>query len=194
MGTPLHDLTGAYVQGDILHQILMMKNGNDSSAELAKEICSEHSAQIILEDGALRRPDVRFGHEEAQYPGVIIEIANPQEDKNLEDLAEQYVLETSGSVRVVIGIKLGYCGGKLTAGLSVWRPHCVVENGEEFLISKCEINSEVRAVKSLCLCVADKSRFFARKMVRQWEENRLYFRFRTLCHLNLLKSSKTPEK
>jgi hypothetical protein len=162
MPTVVHELLGECLKRDILKQIQMIADSNDSSADLAKGIDSEGSAFILLEDGGTRCPDVRFRHVNALYPGVIIEISNSQQQKSLAYLADQYIVETSGSVKVVIGIKLDY-GRTLKAELSVWRPQYVMENGQEFLISKHEIASEVKEVKSLCLCVTDKSRFFEGK-------------------------------
>lgn len=161
---PVHDLFMAHLKRDILRQIDKIIDGNDSIANLAKGIDSENSTLLPLEDGASRYPDARFRHVKAVHPGVIIEISNSQTTKDLGYLADQYIVETSGSVKVVVGIKLDY-GRTLKAELSLWRPQIVEESGQKRLISRQEVSSEVREVKNLCLCVTDERRFFVGKTV-----------------------------
>ena len=59
-------------------------------------------------------PDASFIHDDAQYPGVIIEVAYSQKKNRLGRLAENYILDSDASVRVVIGLDIEY--GK------EWRP------------------------------------------------------------------------
>jgi hypothetical protein len=68
-----------------------------------------------------RSPDCWFHHETRQYPSFIIEVANSQSTKSLQKLAEEYLLETNGEVRTVVGIDLDY-NDKNRATVSVWRP------------------------------------------------------------------------
>lgn len=79
-------------------------------------------------------------------------------------LADQYVADTNISVKAVIKIKLDY-SGTLKAELSSWRPQYVEGSGQQYLISKQEISSEVREVTNLCLHVTDESSFFVGEMV-----------------------------
>ena len=160
----VQSLLAASLVSDILEQIFKIREGNDSTAELAKGIKSRGSTLIKLQDGTTRYPDAQFRRVKALYPGVIIEISNSQTTKDLAYLADQYIVETSGSVKVVVGIKLDY-RGTLKAELSLWRPQIVEESERKYLISKQEISSEVREVKNLCSCVTDESRFFVRKTV-----------------------------
>ena len=166
MPASVHDELAEYLKEDISQQITKIMDGNDSTAELAKGIKSRGSTLITLQDGTTRYPDAQFRHVKALYPGVIIKISNLQTTKDLAYLADQYVVETSGSVKVVVGIKLDY-RGTLKAELSLWRPQYVKENGQEYLISKQEISSEIREVMKLYLCVTDESRFFVGKTVRR---------------------------
>lgn len=69
-------------------------------------------------------------------------------------------------MEIVIGIKLDN-RRSLKAEVLLWRPQIVEESGQRYLRSKQEISSEVREVKSLCLCVTDESRFFVGKTVPQ---------------------------
>jgi hypothetical protein len=67
-----------------------------------------------------RNPDAAFQHSEALWPGVIVEVANSQTKKSLVKLAEEYLLRSSGGIRVVIGLKLDYKKSK-KAWFSIWR-------------------------------------------------------------------------
>ncbi|KAH8723921.1 hypothetical protein GQ44DRAFT_577396, partial [Phaeosphaeriaceae sp. PMI808] len=80
-----------------------------------------------VENGAFNakskhEPDASFWHDDAQYPGVIIEVAYLQKRKRLGRLAEDYLMDSDASVRVVVGLDIEY-GKKKTseATLSVWR-------------------------------------------------------------------------
>jgi len=67
-------------------------------------------------------PDASFWHDDAQYPGVIIEVACSQKRKRLSRLAEDYLLDSDASVQVVVGLDIEY-GMKETskATFSTWR-------------------------------------------------------------------------
>ncbi len=67
-----------------------------------------------------RDPDAAFQHSEALWPGVIIEVANTQTEKSLVNLAEEYILRSTGGIHIVVGLKLDYKKSK-QAWFSVWR-------------------------------------------------------------------------
>lgn len=48
--------------------------------------------------------DATFQHDDALWPGVVIEVAYSQSSKDIPNLADDYILETNGSVRVVVGL------------------------------------------------------------------------------------------
>ncbi|KAF7511004.1 hypothetical protein GJ744_005550 [Endocarpon pusillum] len=79
-------------------------------------------------------PDASFWHDDAQYLGVIIEVAYSQKRKTLARLAEVYLLDSDASVQVVVGLNIEY--GKeesRKATMSVCRTHVVHTNdGDEF--------------------------------------------------------------
>jgi hypothetical protein len=77
---------------------------------------------MIRFEVSTHHPDASFGHEEAMYPGVIIEVAYSQKRKNLYRLAEDYLLKSDNSIRAVIGLDIEYgTPGSRKATLSVWR-------------------------------------------------------------------------
>ncbi|KAH7061029.1 hypothetical protein BKA63DRAFT_538703 [Paraphoma chrysanthemicola] len=67
-------------------------------------------------------PDASFGHDDAQYPGVIIEVTYSQKMKCLSRLAENYLFDSDASVRVVVGLDIQYGKDLSKATLSIWRP------------------------------------------------------------------------
>ncbi|KAF2270023.1 hypothetical protein CC78DRAFT_611691 [Lojkania enalia] len=65
-------------------------------------------------------PDISFGHKDAQYAGVIIEVAYSQKKKRLSRLAENCY--SDANVRVVVGLDIAYGKESRKATLSIWRP------------------------------------------------------------------------
>ena len=53
-------------------------------------------------------PDASFWHDDARYPGVIIEVAYSHKKKMLDRLAEDYLMDSDASVRVVVGLDIEY--------------------------------------------------------------------------------------
>ena len=89
-------------------------------------------------------PSASFWHDDAQYLGVIIEVAYSQKRKRLGKLAEDYLLDSDASVQVVVGLDIEY-GRKRSrqATFSVWRTHVVsTTNGKELRVAQ-EIADEV---------------------------------------------------
>lgn len=60
--------------------------------------------------------DASFWHDDARYPGVIIEIPYSQKKKRLDRLAEDYLMDSDASVRVVVGLHIEYESLKLLPG------------------------------------------------------------------------------
>jgi len=54
------------------------------------------------------KPDASFWHDNAQYPGVIIEVAYSQKRKRLGWLANNYLLDLDANVWVVISLDIKY--------------------------------------------------------------------------------------
>ncbi|EKV12619.1 hypothetical protein PDIG_42200 [Penicillium digitatum PHI26] len=79
-----------------------------------------------------RNPDASFKHEKAKYPGVIIEVCYSQKFRAAADLADDYILDTNGNVKLVIALNIEYRGSK-KATLSIWRPEDIIVDGVEEL-------------------------------------------------------------
>lgn len=115
------------------------------SAQFAKEVESDGSAAIDFEGSQFgsHDPDGQFRRSEANYPGVVLEVAYPQKAKDLPYLADEYILGSDGDIRAVIGIKLEYKESS-KATLSVWEPRIVPNGvGEDELVAMQVIADEV---------------------------------------------------
>jgi len=75
-----------------------------------KNITSYSSATVKFNSNGYRNhdPDVSFGHNDAKYPGFILEVLCSQKRKDLPRLAEDYILGLNGSIRAVVGLDLEY--------------------------------------------------------------------------------------
>lgn len=134
---------------DIVRQLIKIEDHTDLAADLVKGIHFDNSLILELEDGATRYPDFQFGYKNNQYPAIIVEISDTQSQKDLKFLADHYIVQSTGSVNVVIGIKLDY-EKTHKATISIWRPHLIEENnGKAYLTTREVVSSEVRVVKQL---------------------------------------------
>ena len=93
----------------------MIRSGLDRAALFAQKVWPTQSTEIsFLVDGAPSSTrskyelDTSFWHNDAQYPGVTIEIAYPQKRKRLGWLADDYFLDLDANVRVVVGLDIEY--------------------------------------------------------------------------------------
>ncbi|MCJ1250788.1 hypothetical protein MMC30_008016 [Trapelia coarctata] len=148
MPTNVHERLGCLIRSDIIEQLAEFRKGNNLAATLAQNIRPSGSASIFLEDGARRDPDMQFKYNGAHYPSLIVEIANTQSKKDggkdLPKLADQYITESGGSIRTVIGISLDYqCTKKAT--LSIWHPKYGSDvQGEYFAADETVMSQEFR--------------------------------------------------
>lgn len=151
MPTVLHESVISSVVKELQHQLRTLGAGVGLSAEFAQKVEACGSATIDFADTSYGKhdPDAQFGHLEAQYPGVVIEMSYSQKRRDLSHIADDYILGSDGDIRVVVGIDVEYRGSK-KATLSVWRPK-VEENeaGEAELIAEQTVVEQV-FIKWLC--------------------------------------------
>jgi hypothetical protein len=142
MPTILHEKFIANIVEEIQVQL---KSIEGASSEFAKEISSSGSASIKFADQeyGTHDPDAQFQHSKAQYPGVVIEVSYSQKRKDLERLADDYILGSDSDIRVVVGLDIEYKTDK-EATLSIWRPNIVTnEAGEKELVAQQTIRNQV---------------------------------------------------
>ncbi|CAI6342366.1 unnamed protein product [Periconia digitata] len=133
MPTSVHELFVDGVEDAIRSQLKVVRSGSGPEARFAQKVRPARSTEIKLpaEEGLPSRkskyePDASFWHDDAKYPGVIIEIAYSQKRKRLYRLAESYLLDSDASVQVVVGLDIEYGKkGSREATLSVWRAQVI---------------------------------------------------------------------
>jgi hypothetical protein len=158
MPTGVHELFIDGVEDAIRSQLKAIRSGSGNAARFAQKVRPARSTGIEfpVENAPPGRkskyePDASFWHDDAQYPGVIIEVAYSQEKKRLSRLAEDYLLDSDANIRIVVGLDIEYGKkGSRKATLSVWRTDLFhTPNGDE-----------LRAVQE----VADEVYYFVRKL------------------------------
>jgi hypothetical protein len=127
MPTGIHELFIDKLEDDIRSQLKAIRGGSDRKAQFAQKVQPARSTELRFPASASSskskyEPDASFIHDDAQYPGVIIEVAYSQKKKRLGRLAENYLLDSDASVRVVVGLDIEYGKESRKAALSIWRP------------------------------------------------------------------------
>jgi len=98
---------------------LLRQNEQGLIAEFARNIHKTNSAIVKFKDGSFYTPDGSFWHEEARFPGLVVEMVSSQAKEVLTKKAKAYILRSKGRISVV-----GLCIGveDKSASVSVWRP------------------------------------------------------------------------
>jgi len=113
------------IDWNIQDQLEAIRSESGTKADFAQELDSWGSAELDFEGIVDKHePDISFGHDRAKFPGVVIEIGLSQKKKSMNELAEDYLIDSEASIRVVVCVKLPYHPDDKSrkAMLSVWRP------------------------------------------------------------------------
>ena len=152
MLTGVHELFIDGVEDAIRSRLKTIRSGTGNVTRFAHKVRPARSTEIYfpVENGppnakSKYEPDTSFWHDDAQYPGIIVEVAYSQEKKRIDRLAENYLLDSDASVQVVVGLDIEY-GRNTTskATFSVWRTRL---DRDELRVVK-EIADEVFATLS----------------------------------------------
>jgi hypothetical protein len=134
MASKLHEICLSSLEREIDSQLRQYRaSGNIRSQAFVQDIDFTGSSVLELpsDDGDARPnkhcPDRSFWHQQAKWPGVVIEAAYSQSSKKLGHLAWNYISGSNGRIQVVVGLDLNY--NSKAASLSVWRP--VITTGED---------------------------------------------------------------
>ncbi|CAG7941014.1 unnamed protein product [Penicillium olsonii] len=138
--TPLHDIFCARLVSEVSAQLGKFQKSNKPFADFARKVDHKSTTRIWLPNETTngeqtrseRSPDASFKHEQAKYPGVIIEVCYTQKARAAADLADDYILDTNGNVKAVIALNIEYRGSK-KATISIWRPEDITIDGVEEL-------------------------------------------------------------
>jgi len=105
----IHELFIARIEDNILSQLKTIREGLGDAAAFARKVQPARSTEIFfpVENAPFSKqskyePDASFWHEDAKYPGVIIEVAYSQKRKRLYRLAENYLPDSEASVQIVL--------------------------------------------------------------------------------------------
>ncbi|KAF3006198.1 hypothetical protein E8E15_001556 [Penicillium rubens] len=140
MPSPIHDTFCARIVDEISNQLRQFQKDDGLLADFAKQVEHFATSRILIpedtQDGkrtySRREPDASFGHRQALYPGVIVEVCYSQKSRRISGLADEYILNTDGSVNAVIALDIDYKGSS-KATFTVWRPeYATVDGVEEF--------------------------------------------------------------
>lgn len=152
MPTTTHDRFLSSIVQEVFRQLQAFETADSTTSDFVKRIRPAGSSSIIF-PGLYGRhdPDASFGHEKAQYPGVILEVSYSQKRRDLGRLADDYILGSDGNIRVVVGLDIEYlsrskgneASSKL-AMLSVWRPKITTHGDEKELIAHQDVVDIVR--------------------------------------------------
>jgi hypothetical protein len=127
--TQLHQVFCGEVIQEMWGRLQVFEDTKGQSKAFAQKVHLIGSPGLRLQDDnngqaiIIRSPDIAFRHDDAHWPGVIIEVSYPQKRKDLPRLADDYILRTDGNVRVVIGLDIDYETKK--GSISMWRPDFV---------------------------------------------------------------------
>lgn len=133
MPSNVHEFCVSSLVCEIDSQLRHYRASEDPRSQaFAKDVRSIGSVDLELppdDDGHINKhtPDGSFGHRQATWPGVVIEVAFSQSLKDLDRIAWDYISDSNGGIQVVVGLDLAYHTKEAT--LSVWRP--VITTGED---------------------------------------------------------------
>lgn len=150
MPCPLHDIFAASIADDILRQIRGYERHDGPIGDFARGVKHFATSRILLpedtDDGkrifSRREPDISFGHDRALYPGVVLEVCYSQKSRSISYLADDYILNTDGSINMVIALDIDYQGSQ-KATFTVWRPEYIEVDGVNELRANTVIEAKV---------------------------------------------------
>ncbi|OAL53034.1 hypothetical protein IQ07DRAFT_669743 [Pyrenochaeta sp. DS3sAY3a] len=136
----IHQSFVGAVDDEIRRQLNTIRSGTDRKARFAQKVHPMRSSTIRFAATASAPfsksrydPDASFKHANARYPGFIFEVSYSQKKGRVARLAENYILDSGTSVRVIVTMNIEYGEPQSRrASLSVWRPELVEsEDGPE---------------------------------------------------------------
>lgn len=150
MPSVLHDVFCAKIVEEISRQLKQFENGEEDCASFVKEVQHLATSRIMIpeetRDGkqiySKREPDASFKHRRARFPGVIIEVCYSQKSQLVSHLADEYIVDTDGSVNAVVALDVDYKGSN-KATITVWRPEYINVDGIEELQATAKVKALV---------------------------------------------------
>lgn len=160
MPTKIHEVFLDHIEDAIRRWLKEIANESNKKGLFAANVRPTRSTTLFFPiDNTLSHtksqyePDASFWHKDADWPGIIIEVAYSQNPKSLHRLVENYLLDSDTNIQVVVGLNIEYGRAKSRkATFSVWRARSVhTSNGDE-LRAISDIEDEV-FLASILLCL-----------------------------------------
>ncbi|KAL7904309.1 hypothetical protein GGI35DRAFT_202664 [Trichoderma velutinum] len=133
MPSAVHEFFCAAFLNEISCQLSLISEKPGPAGEFASQIKNGGSSDIHLttENGGpfQRQPDGQFQHAEADYSGVVVEVAYSQDWESLERRAWEYIQGSDGDIKAVIGIEINRV--RKLSTVTLWRSHIYREDGDE---------------------------------------------------------------
>ncbi|OBT65147.1 hypothetical protein VE03_04698 [Pseudogymnoascus sp. 23342-1-I1] len=131
----LHEAFQSQVDDWIQDKLKAIADSNAQSKPFVQDISCCRSATILIEPPGNERvvishsPDSQFIYLDTGWPSVVLEAARSLGPKSLSGLARDYIVQSGGNIRAVVGFELDTESKKVS--LTVWRAHCFIhpENG-----------------------------------------------------------------
>ncbi|KAH0556342.1 hypothetical protein GP486_005730 [Trichoglossum hirsutum] len=135
MTTVLHDYFLRRVVEDITSQLHALCHVvPEPVASILNDTKTQGHTRVDVFGGGYHSPDEAFCHETAEFPRVVIEVSYTQKQKDLNRLADNYIVGSGGSIGLVIG--LDFDRVEEEARVLLWRPKIISEDdGKLYLVS-----------------------------------------------------------
>ncbi|MCJ1231796.1 hypothetical protein MMC12_008475 [Toensbergia leucococca] len=138
MPTSIHDIFTEQLVEEIKSQLKRVPCENEGTTAILNKIWSESTSDVYLYGhGSIegrfpkRSPDASLAHADSQYPSLVIETSYSKRQKNLAQLANDYICGSDGNIAVILGFDIEYDSGSKRATVSIWRPQIAPDLEEE---------------------------------------------------------------
>ena len=138
MPTSIHDIFTEQLVEEIKSQLKRVPCENEGTTAILNKVWSESTSDVYLYGhGSIegrfpkRSPDASLAHADSQYPSLVIETSYSKRQKNLAQLANDYICGSDGNIAVILGFDIEYDSGSKRATVSIWRPQIAPDLEEE---------------------------------------------------------------
>ncbi len=85
----------------------------DSSSASTEAVLGARPSPDLPDDTITQHePDACYGRRRYKFPGVVVEVAYSQKAQELGEIAWNYIVESEGDIKMVIGIDIDYKGSQ----------------------------------------------------------------------------------
>ncbi|THW72347.1 hypothetical protein D6D19_06593 [Aureobasidium pullulans] len=157
MPTPRHDvLVQGYVDLILTKIVAQARNFEQDYPAISHRLLQLQSLSTtninLLVDNKIivKSPDASFGYSDREYPQAVFEVSYSQDRRALKRLAWSYIMDSSHSIRCVLGLDLDYPRNRASsspspahnANVSVWRPLVEIEGNIENMDVKQDVTAQ----------------------------------------------------